>query len=307
MARISHETRTVLAILGLAGTGSAALVASARALCPNGVSAAALLVSLFGGTSLAAWALVRRLTGSQQPDRRRVLSRAEARATYDALGGKIHDSESAYGGPATRSLLGAAELGSANAVFEFGCGPGRLARKIFDEELPPAARYVAVDVSPVMVALARRRLSNEVDSGRCEVLLTDGDPCAPEVRCQAAGAFDAVVCTYVLDLLAEEDALAVLAEAWRMLRPGGRLCISGITYGKGVGSSIVAGLWELVHWANPATVGGCRHQRLVPYLEASSARGNTWRIVHCENIPGFGANLLAWLWSEVVVAVKELQ
>lgn len=240
----------------------------------------------------------------ESPDPRRVLSRAEARATYNRMGESIKDSESAYGGPAVRSLIHAAELGRANAVFEYGVGPGRLAQKLFAEELPKEAVYTAVDQSPVMVGLARKRLAPFIEDGRCDVFLIDGNPLCSRVQGLPSDSFDVVISTYVLDLLSEEDVHCVLSEAWRILRPGGRLCLSGITYGIGWRNRFAVWLWELVHRLRPSIVGGCRHQNLVLYLKMDARRGHTWHILHHEKIPGFGKSILAWIWSEVVVAMK---
>jgi len=296
----------MLRVLGVFLLAVAALFAAAWAATSSILGALRLLGLGLLAAVLAGVLLVRYLTSSQLPDRRRVLTRHEARQTYDGFGSAIRDTESPYGGPATRCLIGASEFNASRAIFEYGCGPGRLARKLFDEELTAACRYVAVDASPVMVQLAGQRLAKEVEAGRFEVFLTDGDPRASEILRQAPATFDTFVSTYVLDLLSEEDAQAVLTEAWRLLKPGGRVCLSGITLGQGCGSRVMGGLWEFVHWMSPSTVGGCRHQELLPYLEAAAARGHTWRIVRRERIPGFGGNLLAYLWSEVLVAVKEV-
>lgn len=287
-------------ILVVAVIFSAAWVITSSLLAAVGLLSTCFLLALVAGILL-----IRYLTGSQLPDRRRVLTREQARSTYDSFGSDIRDSESPYGGPAIRCLIGASDFGAASAVFEYGCGPGRLARKLFDEELKRGCRYVAVDQSPGMAKLAQNRLGKEFEAGRCQLLWTSGDPHAPEILCLEPGTFDVFVSTYVLDLLSEEDVQAVLTEAWRLLKPGGRLCLAGITLGEGLGSCIMACLWEFVHWVSPATVGGCRHQELVPYLDYAAAKGHRWRVVLRKKVPGFGGNLLAYLWSEVVVALKE--
>jgi SAM-dependent methyltransferase len=102
------------------------------------------------------------------PDPRRVLTRKQAQAVYDRAAPKVRDSESVYGGPAISALLAAADL-RANCkglLFEFGCGSGRLARRLLQEgELGRGARYLGVDGSAASVELARRRL--EVRSIAC--------------------------------------------------------------------------------------------------------------------------------------------
>merc|ERR1712224_691496 len=106
-----------------------------------------------------------------------------------------------------------------------------------------------------------------ISNGRCEVLQTDGDPRSAGVLRLPDGFFVVFVSTYVLDLLSEEDIAIVLAEAWRLLRPGGRLALSGITYGAGLRNRFVVCVWELIHLIRPQIVGGCRHQHLLPYIE----------------------------------------
>jgi SAM-dependent methyltransferase len=56
---------------------------------------------------------------------------------------------------------------AAPTVLDLGCGPGRVAEAVIDAG---AASYVGVDVSPRMLALARRRLG-----GRETVELHEGD------------------------------------------------------------------------------------------------------------------------------------
>jgi ubiquinone/menaquinone biosynthesis C-methylase UbiE len=89
-------------------------------------------------------------------------------------------------------------------VFEFGCGTGRLALRLLSEHLSEAARYRGVDLSPVMVELARQRLGPY--ASRAEVLLVDESPLAAEPTAH----HDRFVSSYVLDLLSEEEITAVL-------------------------------------------------------------------------------------------------
>ena len=127
---------------------------------------------------------------------------------------------------------------------------------MLDTELPQdsQARYVACDQSPIMIGLASKRLQRYIDSGRCEVIETNGDPSCPALRQLPSGSFDIYLSTYVLDLLSEDDISAVLTEAWRLLRPGGRLAISGITYGDGFRNRCAVMLWELIHRVTPQVV-----------------------------------------------------
>lgn len=188
-----------------------------------------------------------------------MLSSAEARRVYDRIG-SLQDSQAFYEDRATELLLRHGAFGSAEAVFEFGCGTGRFALRLFTEHLPPEAQYRGVDVSPKMVHLAQQRLTQY--SPRATVVLTEGGPPVGE----PAGLYDRFLSNYVFDLLSQEDIRSTVREARRMLRSGGLLCLAGLSTGVGPLSRAVAGLWSWVHAHRPSVVGGCRPIDLVPFL-----------------------------------------
>jgi SAM-dependent methyltransferase len=80
---------------------------------------------------------------------------------------------------------------SAPAVLDLGCGPGRVAEAVIGAG---AARYVGIDVSPRMLALARRRLGHH-DA----VELIEGDFLDADVQ----GTFDVVLALGLFDYLEE--------------------------------------------------------------------------------------------------------
>jgi len=108
-------------------------------------------------------------------------------------------------------------------VFELGCGTGRFAAELLARELPSDARYVGVDVSPVMVRIARARLA--AWAARTEVHLLE-----PPARTLpgADGSFDRFVATYVFDLLAADDARALFGEAHGLPRPAEVCLVPGV-------------------------------------------------------------------------------
>jgi ubiquinone/menaquinone biosynthesis C-methylase UbiE len=81
---------------------------------------------------------------------------------------------------------------------------------------PPGVRLTGVDLSPAMLAVARRRAA---ELGR-QVELGEGDAAALPFP---SASFDTVVCT--LSLCAIPDHRAAIAEMWRVLRPSGRLLL----------------------------------------------------------------------------------
>lgn len=215
-----------------------------------------------------------------------VLDVEQVRAYYDRFGG-AQDTQGFYEDPPLRALVDHADFEHAHAVFEFGCGTGKLAAQLLGERLPGSATYTGCDVSSTMVDLATRRLAPYAD--RATVTRTDG-----EIRFSAAdGSVDRVVSAYVLDLLSAEDERRFLGEARRVLGPGGKLCLVSLTHGVTVPSRIVSSLWSGVFRLRASLVGGCRPIRLQPLLEADA-----WKLQYRTVLTPYGVP------SEVVVATR---
>ncbi len=98
-------------------------------------------------------------------------------------------------------------------LLDLGAGTGRMLELL----APRAARAVGVDLSPDMLNLARARVA---EHGLRNVQLRQGDVYAPPAE---LGAYDLVVIHQVLHFL--DDPGRALAEAARLLRPGGRLIV----------------------------------------------------------------------------------
>ncbi len=111
------------------------------------------------------------------------------------------------------ALLAALPAGGVGRLLDIGTGTGRLL-----ELLAPRVRAgLGVDASQAMLALARTRLAR-AGLSHCAVRQADMYRLG-----FADGAFDAAVLQMVLHHA--EDPALVLAEAARMLRPGGRLVV----------------------------------------------------------------------------------
>ena len=216
----------------------------------------------------------------------RTLSHDEARRVYDRIGAR-QDTQAFYENAALSVLLRHGDFGTASRMFELGCGTGRVAALLLSHYLPPSARYRGIDLSPTMVDLARRRLAPF--GARAEVALAPGGP----PRDESSGVYDRFLSTYVLDLLSEADIAAMLAEAHRMLAPGGLLCLSSLSTGSGVGSRLVARVWSAIHTWRPALVGGCRPLDLLPLLTPDA-----WSVRDVERLAPFG------IPSEALVAAR---
>ncbi len=115
---------------------------------------------------------------------------------------------------ATREILA---LRPGERVLDVGSGPGMLAAEMA-AEVAPGGRVVGVDPSESMLALARGQTdaAEFVAGGALELPVPDAS-------------FDVVVSTQVLEYV--EDVAAALAEARRVLRPGGRLLVLDTDWG----------------------------------------------------------------------------
>ncbi len=219
----------------------------------------------------------------------RTLTHAQARAAYDRIG-RGQDAQAFYEDGAVAAMLAHADLGAATSVLEFGCGTGRLARRLLASELPGDARYLGVDVSPKMVALARERVAAFAD--RAQIRLTDGAPCCDV----PAGSIDRFLSAYVLDLLSEEDIGAALEAAHRALRPGGLACLVCITHPRTLRERALSAVAGGVHRLRPQLVGGCR-----PISVASFLHADRWRTEFETTMGAFGVR------SEIVVAATRVR
>ncbi len=202
------------------------------------------------------------------------LSVDQARRVYDRIG-RIQDWQAFYEDAATNALVASADLAGGQAIFEFGCGTGRLAARLL-EALPASVTYLGVDVSPVMINLATRRLA--AWSGRAQVVLVDGSLPLPADD----GFADRVFSTFVFDLLDPDYARMVLADLRRILRPDGRLCIGSLTFGDRPFERAVSRTWMGLWRVAPHLVGGCRP------VTVSALLGHDWQVVRHSRVHRFG-------------------
>jgi trans-aconitate 2-methyltransferase len=122
-------------------------------------------------------------------------------ATYD----RTSQPQQAWAAEVLARLQG---LSDDATVLDVGCGTGRVTELLL--ELVPSGRVIAIDASPEMVALARRRLGD-----RAQVF------CQDVLELDLSEPVDAIISTATLHWVSDHDRLwRRLAQA---LRPGGRL------------------------------------------------------------------------------------
>lgn len=212
------------------------------------------------------------------------LSSAQAKRSYDRLGSR-QDWQGVLENPGFDELIAHAAFDSAQSIFEFGCGTGRLAARLLQHDLPANARYVGVDISSTMYSLADKRL--KLWSERALVHQSAGSPCIS----QPDFSFDRLVSTYVFDLLSPDFIDQLLFEFHRLLVPGGKLCLVSMTLGTSPVSRSICWCWQRVWRHRPGIVGGCHPIELSEY-----SRRELWE-------PDYQARITTWgISSEVLLA-----
>ena len=183
-----------------------------------------------------------------------------------------------------RAVRAALALGRGEKVLDIGSGAGLLAHELA-AEVGAVGSVDGIDPSESMLALARRR---RPAVGAAEIRVVTGDACALPF---ADGSFDAAVATQVYEYV--HDMPTALGEAFRVLRPGGRLLVLDTDWG-----SIV---WHSGDAERTRRVLAAWDEHLVdPYLPRrltgllSDAR---FSLARCEAIPllnlGYDPNTLS--------------
>jgi ubiquinone/menaquinone biosynthesis C-methylase UbiE len=106
---------------------------------------------------------------------------------------------------------------SEDVFLEIGAGVGRVGAVL----APVCKQWIGVDVSENMVSHIQRRLSH---FGNVTAFATNGFDLSPV----SSSSVDVVYCTVVLMHLDEWDRFGYIAEAFRVLRSGGRLLVDNI-------------------------------------------------------------------------------
>lgn len=140
------------------------------------------------------------------------------RRVYDLLAGVYPLSTFLFHEKAHKAALSLAGIRDGMRVLEVATGSGEMFRRI--ARVNSGGMTCGFDLSPNMAArtqrLARRRIPRA--RAHCQAV----DACNMPFR---DGAFDAVVCCYLLELMGAEDILRALGEIHRVLRPNGRLAL----------------------------------------------------------------------------------
>jgi ubiquinone/menaquinone biosynthesis C-methylase UbiE len=191
----------------------------------------------------------------------------QMRQLYDRIGPGYDRLRSADAVP-KRGALAMLDVQAGERVLEVGAGTGAVLLElahaatsgalVFDDT---PLRACGLDLSPVMVSLARERIAAAGLSGVVEV--REGDARALPYD---DASFDAAYGSYVLDLLPRADIPRALSELRRVLRPGGRLVLVARSPGTGVAGWFFTTAYTALDRLRPDRLGDGRPVRLVPLL-----------------------------------------
>jgi ubiquinone/menaquinone biosynthesis C-methylase UbiE len=114
-------------------------------------------------------------------------------------------------------LVEAARIAPGLTVLDLGCGTGTLAVRLKQEH--PYTHVVGLDIDPP----ALRRAASKARAAALPVDLTQASATALPYP---SGSFDRVVSSLMLHHLSRHQKEQTLAEVWRVLKPGGLLCVA---------------------------------------------------------------------------------
>src|SRR5687767_6540007 len=199
---------------------------------------------------------------------------ARTRRIYDVLSNIYPLSTYFFHSHAHRTALEMSGIRDGMRVLEVATGSGEMFRRLVRAN--PGGRTVGLDLSPRMAARTQRMARRDFPKSR--------------VDCQAVDArhlpfrgetFDAVVCCYLLELLAADDILRAVAEFNRVLRRHGTLTLVLI----GQNAEAFNHIYRVAGSLAPAFWGRQVEERLGAMLESNDFRVTGERHVRQNGYP----------------------
>jgi ubiquinone/menaquinone biosynthesis C-methylase UbiE len=205
------------------------------------------------------------------------ISAQTARRVYDRMGVR-HDLAERYEGRAKQRAIAGLNLAAGQCLLNVGVGTG-IEHRQMQTVMARGGLPVGIDLSGVMLRLTQER--------------TGAPLCHADVRKLpfASGRFNRLFCAYVLDLIPYAELPDLLLEFSRVLKPGGRMALVGLTEGTDAASKLVITLWKTVYRVSPSMLGGCRPLQLSTLVDHAG-----FDVLHDEVVVQWG------LPSEILIA-----
>jgi ubiquinone/menaquinone biosynthesis C-methylase UbiE len=184
---------------------------------------------------------------------------AKTRRVYDMLSAVYPLSTHFFHSKAHKIVLDQAGIANGMRVLEIATGSGEMFRRLVRANT--RGETVGLDLSPRMAARTHRQVRREFPGARSHCHAVDA-----RFLPFRDGAFDAVVCCYLLELLSKEDILRTLREVHRVLSPGGTFSLVLIGQNAGlfnhlykVAATAVPAFWgRQVEFSAPEWMRSCR-------------------------------------------------
>lgn len=157
--------------------------------------------------------------------------------------------------------VGFAALQQGEIVVDFGCGAG-IDVILAAQKVAPSGKVIGVDFAPEMIERAKQAIDETEFSDTVELRVADLDQTG-----LPHSIADVVISNCVINLCPEKE--DVYLEAYRILKPGGRLAISDVVYTEKIDSSV----YERFQTTWSGCVGGAIDKE--PYLECINNIGFT--------------------------------
>ncbi len=168
-------------------------------------------------------------------------------------------------------------------VLEIGSGTGHTLVELA-QATGPGGKVYGLDLAEKMVDAARRRVAKEHLTGRVELACGDAEDLPYD-----NDALDGIIMTFTLELFDTSDIPRVLEECQRVLRPGGRIVVVGISKEGKQGVLVHAFEWTHRHFPN---LMDCRPIFVRRALEAAGFKIEEAKVDHM------------WVPVEIVLASK---
>lgn len=210
-------------------------------------------------------------------------SKAETKAFYNKIS-HVYDLMAEHSeGPVRRAGLEKLDARPGEKVLEIGFGTGHCLVSLA-QSVGPTGRVYGVDLSERMLDVARDNLHKSGLADRVE--LSCGDAVALPY---SSDSLDAIFMSFTLELFDTPEIPKVLAECQRVLRPGGRIMVVGVSKEGEEGVILHAFEWSHRHFPN---LVDCR-----PIFVRRSLEAAGFRIESSER-------QMMWVPVEIVLGVK---
>lgn len=179
------------------------------------------------------------------------------RRAYDRMAALYPISTRLFHSNAHRCALECSGIRDGMKVLEVATGSGEMFRRLVQVNRNGAT--VGVDISPNMAARTQKRARREFPDSRAHCQAVDA-----RLMPFRDGIFDAVVCCYLLELLAAQDIVKTIGEFHRVLRNRGRLVLVLI----GENTATFNQLYKFARTVAPAFYGRQVETRVPELIEA---------------------------------------